>query len=65
MNTPSELKEQLQSMYSKWQDQYDMWRGVMEDSLMYTKEDRLKAGNYAGSIASMKKDLKEVIDKIE
>ena len=51
---------ELQKLIKKWDEQIALHIRVCEDSLMYTKEDRLKNSHYAQAICAVVADLKKL-----
>ena len=51
---------ELQKLIKKWDEQIALHRRVCDDSLMYTKEERLKNSHYAQAICAVVADLKKI-----
>lgn len=55
------MKEELEKFILKWENDKDMWRRTLEDPLMYTKEDRVKAANYVTILCAVLADVKKLL----
>jgi uncharacterized paraquat-inducible protein A len=44
----------------KWQQEIAMWRRIVEDPLIYTKETRLKASHFIQSLYAIMSDIEKL-----
>jgi hypothetical protein len=51
---------ELKDLISKWEDEIAMHRRVVEDPLMWTKEDRLRASHQIQAICALLADVKKL-----
>ena len=56
-----EKTEEIKKFIDKWDEEIAMHRRVVEDSLMWTKEDRLKSSYQAQAICAVMYEFKKLL----